>query len=62
MSAGLSLTKISGVPWAVEHNLEECGQFYIGQTVRSFDSSLNYHHWPIILEKPQKSALAKHSI
>jgi hypothetical protein len=23
---------------------------------------LNYHHWPIILEKPQKSALAKHSI
>jgi hypothetical protein len=40
----------------------ECGRVYIGQTGRSVDIKLKEHQRHIILEHPDKSAVAEHNI
>jgi hypothetical protein len=40
----------------------KCGKVYIGQTGCSSKTRSEEHHWHITLYKPDKSALAQHSI
>jgi hypothetical protein len=40
----------------------ECRKVYIGQTGRSFKTTINKHHRLIRLYRPDKSVVAKHSI
>jgi hypothetical protein len=52
---GLRTPEVYGIPC-------ECGRVHIGQTGRSVDIRLKEHQRHIILEHPEKSAVAEHNI
>jgi hypothetical protein len=52
---GLKISSVYRIPC-------ECGKVYIGQTVRSIEARCEEHMRHIQLDKPEKSAVAEHSI